>query len=435
MARIKNLTPLGSPPRDVARDASIFHRWLKNAVGDAALASDKMTGLNAEVDTINHSGGVRGCPMMLPPVSTACEIDLTSTVGKEYYVWSAPIYVPPSSSASDDYVIEADLTRSGAVNSYAVEIRSFASWALVQGGALNDLDAREAAPGARIIGSLPRQIHQTVLPLAPGWQVLLIRANIPVTVGASERINGVRVYRKGRAFRDPNNGFSPLSTSGTAQVNIYPVPATLSSSLLTFDDVQVEVDGPMDGYVLTRLNRGMNALWEYVTGAPVPGHNARTMPTTVDNNTAPAPSLAMPMGSWGTSAVNIDVDGIDKVAPGIAGFARYPTAEIAATTISQVRLQFPNFLFATNPLKCRVIVWQKAGAATNWRFNTTTGAGSSSVVAVTMIGATGFGYVDIVDANYTSGTEQTVSLNISHAAPGVFSDEIYLMGWSLAFDP
>jgi hypothetical protein len=381
-----------------------------------------MTGLNAEVDTINHSGGVRGCPMMLPPVSTACEIDLTSTLLKEYYVWSAPIYIPPSSSASDDYVVQADIVRNGTVRSYSVEIRSFASWALVQGG---ELDREEM-----------EETHNVILPLAPGWQVLLIRATVPITASNPERIRGVRVYRKGRAFRDPNNGFSPLSTSGTAQVNIYPVPATLSSSLLTFDDVQVEVNGPMDGYVLTRLNRGMNALWEYVTGAPVPGHNARTMPTTVDNNTAPAPSLAMPMGSWGTSAVNIDVDGVDKVAPGIAGFARYPTAEIATTTISQVRLQFPNFLFATNPLKCRVLIWEKAGAATNWRFNTSTAAGASSVVAVTMIGATGFGYVDIVDGNYTSGQAQTLSLQASHTTPGgAFSDEIYLMGWSAAFDP
>jgi hypothetical protein len=421
MARIKNLTPLGSPPRDVARDASIFHRWLRNAVGDAALASDKMTGLNAEVDTINHSGNGRGCPMMLPPVSTACEIDLTSTLLKEYYVWSAPIYIPPSSSASDDYVVQADIVRNGTVRSYSVEIRSFASWALVQGG---ELDREEV-----------EETHNVILPLAPGWQVLLIRATVPITASNPERIRGVRVYRKGRAFRDPNNGFSPLSTSGTAQVNIYPVPATLSSSLLTFDDVQVEVDGPMDGYVLTRLNRGMNALWEYVTGAPVPGHNVRTMPTTVDNNTAPAPSLAMPMGSWGTSAVNIDVDGTDKAAPGIAGFARYPTAEVATTLISQVLLQFPDFLFATNPLKCRALIWRKAGVATNWRFNTQTSAGSSSVVAVTMIGATAFGYADIVDGNYTSGTEQTLNLQISHAAPGPFSDEIYLMGWSVAFDP
>ena len=418
MARIKNLTPLGSPPRDVGRDASIFHRWLKNAVGDAALASDKMTGLNAEANTINHSGNGRGCPMMLPPVSTACDIDLTSTLLKEYYVWAAPIYIPPSSSASDDYVVQADIVRNGTVRSYSVEVRSFA-WALLQAGELD----REGV----------EETHNLILPLAPGWQVLLIRATLPITASNAERIRGVRVYRKGRAFRDPNNGLSPLSTSGTAQVNVYPVPSTLSSSLLTFDDVQVEVDGPMDGYVLTRLNRGMNALWEYVTGAPVPGHNVRTMPTTVNNNTAPAPSLAMPMGSWGTSSVN--VDGTDKVAPGVAGFVRYPTAEIAATTISEVRLQFPNFLFATNPMKCLVLIWEKAGAATNWRFNTTSPAGASSVVAVTMIGATGFGYVDIVDGKYTSGSEQTISLIISHVSPGVFSDEIYLVGWSVAFDP
>lgn len=425
MARIKNSAPVGSPPRDVGRDAPVFHRWLYNSIGDAALASDKMTGLNAEASTINHSGNGRGCPMMLPPVSTACEIDLTSTLLKEYYVWAAPIYIPPSDSANEDYVIQADLTRSGAVNTYAVEIRSFASWALVQGGVLDRGDVDIEA----------RQSHQVILPLTPGWHVLLIRATIPITAGAPERIHGVRCFKKIRAFRDPNNGLSPLSTSGTAQVNVYPVPATLSSSLLTFDDVQVEVNGPMDGYVLTRVNRGINALWEYVTGAPVPGHNVRTMPTTVDNTTAPAPSLAMPMGSWGTSAVNIDVDGMDKVAPGIAGFARYPTAEVATTLISQVYLQFPNFLFATNPLKCRVLIWRKAGVATNWRFNTQTSAGSSSVVAVTMIGTSAFGYADIVNGPYASGAEQTLNLQISHAAPGAFSDEIYLVGWSVAFDP
>jgi len=418
MARIKNLTPLGSPPRDVARDTSIFHRWLRNAVGDAALASDKMTGLNAEVDTINHSGGVRGCPMMLPPVSTACDIDLTSTLEKDYYIWAAPIYIPPGESSDVLYNVQADFVRRGPPVTYSVEVRSFA-WALLQSGSLYG-------------GEDYSGLHNVQLALTPGWQILLIRGTL--TTGQSTKLLGVRVHAV-RASIGDNNGLSPLSTSGTAQVNIYPVPATLSSSLLTFDDVQVEVDGPMDGYVLTRLNRGINALWEYVTGAPVPGHNARTMPTTVNNNTAPAPSLAMPMGSWGTSTVNVN-GATDKVAPGVAGFARYPTAEFAPqATISQVRLQFPDFLFATNPLKCRVLVWEKAGAATNWRFNTTTGAGSSSVVAVTMIGATGFGYVDIVDGNYTSGTEQTVSLNISHAAPGVFSDEIYLMGWSVAFDP
>ena len=418
MARIKNLTPLGSPPRDVARDTSIFHRWLRNAVGDAALASDKMTGLNGELITINHSGNGRGCPMMLPPVSTTCDTDLTSTLDKDYYIWSAPIYIPPGESSDLLYNVQADFVRRGPPVTYSVEVRSFA-WALLQSGSLNG-------------GEDYSGLHNVQLFLTPGWQILLIRGTL--TTGQATKLLGVRVHAV-RASIGDNNGLSPLSTSGTAQVNVYPVPATLSSSLLTFDDVQVEVNGPLDAYVLTRLNRGMNALWEYVTGAPVPGHNVRTMPTTVDNNTAPAPSLAMPMGSWGTSVVN--VDGADKVAPGVAGFARYPTAEVGASmTISQVFLQFPNFLFATNPLKCRVLIWEKSAAtATNWRFNTLTAAGASSVVAVTMIGATGFGYVDIVDGNYTSGTEQTLNLQISHAAPAGALDEIYLMGWSVAFDP
>ena len=203
MARIKNLTPLGSPPRDVARDTSIFHRWLRNAVGDAALASDKMTGLNAEVDTINHTGNGRGCPMMLPPVSTACDPDLTSTLDKDYYIWSAPIYIPPGESSDLLYNVQADIVRRGPPVTYSVEVRSFA-WALLQSGSLNG-------------GEDYSGLHNVQLFLTPGWQILLIRGTL--TTGQATKLLGVRVHAV-RASIGDNNGLSPLSTSGTAQVNV-----------------------------------------------------------------------------------------------------------------------------------------------------------------------------------------------------------------------
>lgn len=425
MARIKNSAPAGSPPRDVGKDAPVFRRWLYNSIGDAALASDKMTGANAEANTINHSGNGRGCPMMLPPVSTVCDISLTNTgTATPYYVWGAPIYIPPGESTDALYAVEIDLLRRGSLQDFSVEVRNSTTWAVIQAGSLVERIV------TRTFDEQTNYVtNRLLVNLAPGWQVLLIVATPPASNDAS-RLRGVRVYGV-RETTGQNNGLSMSAPSATG--NPYPVPSTLSSSLLDVQDTQVEDNGPLDAYVLTRLNRGMGALWEYVTGAKVPGNATRTMPTTVDNNTAPAPSLAMPMGSWGTSAVR--VDGTVKTATGLTGFARYPTAEFATTTISQVRLQFPDFLFATNPLKCRVIVWQKAGVATNWRFNTSTAAGSSSVVAVTMIGATEFGYVEIADGNYTSGQAQTLSLQASHASPGVFSDEIYVVGWSVAFDP
>jgi hypothetical protein len=87
-------------------------------------------------------------------------------------------------------------------------------------------------------------------------------------------------------------------------------------------------------------------------------------------------------------------------------------------------------------MRCRVLIWEGvAGTATSWRFNTSTVAGASSLVNVVMYGATGFGYVEIVDGNYISGLEQPVNLQVSHPTPAAGSGEIYLVGWSVAFDP
>ncbi len=414
MARLKSASFVGSPPRDVARDAPILTRWLTNAAADAALVYDKMTGLNAEANTINHTGSGRGCPLSLPVVNQGLDVSLESAaLAGDYYIWGAPIFVGPGEPSDQAYMLEIDILRRGPLAGVYCEVRSTA-WALSQTGALDD------------DGEYTRK---ALLSLSPGWQYLLIRAAIPDGGEDASRLRGVRCYPV-RATTGEGNGQAPLPITAPSG-NPYPVPSALSS-WTDIDSGQVADDGPLDAWVLTKLNRNLSALWEYITGAPVPGNATITMADTVDN-TSPAsePLLAMPMGSWGTGGA----DATALKASDLTQWERRPTTQVGSLTISRTWLQFPVFDDATNPGKIRVLVQGLSGTPTNWSVTATTSAGSSSAVALTLV-STGWYTALITDMPYTSSIGQFVGLALSHATGGATVNEpIYLVGWSLAFDP
>lgn len=428
MARLKNATFVGSPPRDVARDAPVLTRWLTNAASDAALTYDKMTGLNGEANTINHTGSGRGCPLSMPIVNQGLDAQLASSAGAgDYYIWGAPIFIGPGGPAYEAYMAEVDIFHSGPWFPISCEVRSTA-WVLSDAGALdggsNDRFARfkHTLRGSETISAQ--------LALSPGWQYLLIRATIPAntTLDAS-RLRGVRCYPM-RASTGESNGIAPLDIT-SASANPYPVPAALSS-WTDIDSGQVADDGPLDAWVLTKTNRNLSALWEYVTGAPVPGNAFTTMANTVDN-TSPAaePLLAMPMGSWGTGAA----DALASKPSDLTLFERRPTTQAGSLNISRTWVQFPVFSSANNPGHIRVLITGLSGTPTNWRVTATTAAGSSSTVALTLISA-GWYTALITNLPYTSSVGQFVALALSHATGGaVVNEPIYLVGWSLAFDP
>lgn len=417
MVRLKSAAFVGSPPRDVARNASVLTRWLTNAASDAALTYDKMTGLNAEVNTINHTGGGRGCPLSLPIVNQGLNAQLASSAGAgDYYIWGAPIFIGPGGAAFEAYRVEIDILHGGPWFPIFCEVRSTA-WVLSDAGALEGNDGDEYTRSAQ-------------LGLSAGWQYLLIRANIPASAALDDsRLRGVRCYPV-RPSTNQSNGIAPLDVT-TPSGNHYPVPAALSS-WTDIDSGQVADDGPLDAWVLTRINRNLSALWEYVTGAPVPGNVFMTMANTVDN-TSPAsePLLAMPMGSWGTGAA----EALASKPSDLTFFERRPTTQAGSLNISRTWLQFPVFSSANNPGNIRVLIQGLSGTPTNWRITASTSAGSSSTVALTLISA-GWYTALITNLPYTSSVGQFVALALSHATGGgVVNEPIYLVGWSLAFDP
>lgn len=416
MARLKNAAFVGSPPRDVARDAPVLTRWLTNAASDAALTYDKMTGLNAELNTINHTGSGRGCPLSMPIVNQGLNAQLASSAGAgDYYIWGAPIFIGPGGPAYEAYMVEVDIFRRGPWFPIYCSVRS-TTWAMTDTSSLE--------------GEGDQYTRSAQLALSAGWQYLLIRANIPAntTLDAS-RLRGVRCYPV-RASTGESNGIAPLDIT-SASANPYPVPAALSS-WTDIDSGQVADDGPLDAWVLTKTNRNLSALWEYVTGAPVPGNAFTTMANTVDN-TSPAsePLLAMPMGSWGTGAA----DALASKPSDLTLFERRPTTQAGSLNISRTWVQFPVFSSANNPGHIRVLITGLSGTPTNWRITATTSAGSSSTVALTLI-FSGWYTALITDLPYTSSVGQFVALALSHATGGaVVNEPIYLVGWSLAFDP
>jgi len=417
MVRLKNAAFVGSPPRDVARDAPIMTRWLTNAASDAALVYDKMTGLNGEANTINHTGSGRGCPLSLPIVNQGLDALLTSSAGAgDYYIWGAPIFIGPGGPPFEAYRVEVDIFRRGPWLATSCEVRSLA-WALSDAGSLESDDADEYTRFA-------------TLSLSAGWQYLLIRANISASAALdASRLRGVRCYPV-RSSTGQNNGIAPLDLTAPSG-NPSPVPAALSS-WTDIDSGQVADDGPLDAWVLTKTNRNLSALWEYITGSPVSGNASMQMLNTVDN-TSPAsePLLAMPMGSWGTGAA----DALASKPSDLTLFERRPTTQAGSLNISRTWLQFPVFSSANNPGNIRVLITGLSGTPTNWRITASTSAGSSSTVALTLISA-GWYTALITDLPYTSSAGQFVALALSHATGGaVVNEPIYLVGWSLAFDP
>ena len=110
MARVKNASFIGAPPRTVVVDASISEDWLRNAVGDTALVSDLSTGENGETP-ITHTGTGDGCPLRLPLAAQHLDRSLIlvgSTVAEDdFYILAVPWFVP--AGEANIYRLTADI--------------------------------------------------------------------------------------------------------------------------------------------------------------------------------------------------------------------------------------------------------------------------------------------------------------------------------------
>lgn len=444
MARKKNATFQGSRMPDVARDALILERWLENAAGDFALTFDKITGANghSSSDTINHISGARGCPLHLPLASQRINRStalLTGSTSEDYYILAVPIFIP--TGQQQQYILEVDTP-----TICFAEVRS-ASWALNFGPTPmgNATDLGTAQNSFRI-----------ALTLGTGWQYLLVKRRLYVGDQTLDIFGGWRLYPDYSSAGE-SNGLAP--PTATAAGSPYPAIATLTPATALANDIDAEMvdEGvgsfarPLDAYVLTRINRMIGTLWEYLTGGKVPGNSAYTTTTTRDLNQAnftAEPEIDFPITTVSLGAT-LEAPTSKNWLGTYAAPTTGPTDHLrlvltqnsgVTALVSFLRAWMPPFrTTGTRNLRLELLLC-RYGAGDNladWRASVAeASAGSSAEVALAQIGTTDFWRATVTNIPFTAAAANYFQIGlrcVTTASP--INLEVVVLGYSLAFDP
>jgi hypothetical protein len=252
-----------------------------------------------------------------------------------------------------------------------------------------------------------------------------------------------------RTYAGDTNGLT-VGDGGTAITDPYKAHSTFTPSTDhdTFDEEVVD-SGPLSAYVLTRINRQLNTLWEYITGAKIPGNAAYQCSTTWDNNRASFTGegrLDFPMAIGAIGACHGDTGkpacgDYTTLTPtdGPLDWLVHPVSRSTTNdNFANLIMQMPSFSTSSSALKCVVLVHSPSGAgnAANWRFRVNTTGGTSSAVAATQIGSTNFLAASITSIPFTASSTDNVNLQIANTAPGALSGEtLDILGAVLYFDP
>lgn len=453
MARRKNASFVGSPTGDVARDASIYSRWIDNAAGDFALVFDKITGENGEANTINHSGatGDRGCPLRLPAGSQTIGRQLRlvgAATEAEYYILVIPVFLPKT-GLTESWTLELDVNLRIANQQIECEVRS-TTWALSAGPFTGARNIENSGSGERYRGvTFDLTIDQTGV---GAWAYIAVRCPLYLDdLDPEALIEGWRLYPKWRAAGNATG----LVPNGSAVVgNVYPTntmtPAVMSADYI--DAAMTAPDAPLDPWVLTRLNRSINAVWEYLTGNPVQGNSTTSVSVTRDNNrssftTEPLidfPMCSVALGCMRVSSVTTKTDFLGTLATtapieGPVDWVRYPqtTAANEVAVVSQATMRFPNFSFTASDLDLVVLAldYSTLGAGA-WQARLSTGGGVSAWTAFTQLGTTNLWSCTISATSFAAGSENIIKLEVRNTVGGAIGGrELLVLGYGLGFSP
>lgn len=447
MARKKNTSFVGSPVADVVRDASIYSRTVDNAAGDLQLLYDRVTGENAHTtsELITHKGAGNGCPMNIPAGAQNIGRNLRlvgAALERDYYILTIPVFIPTNQT---EWIFDVDVTTYDE-DEVRCEVRS-ASWALTS-----------AIPGARIERT-DRITFRFRMTLGAGWQYLTVRRALYLDdKDGFSFLSGWRLYPQWLTQQLTNGLSSPTSTTaGNSAASL----STLSPSVAadnTIDGAMTAANSPLDAWVLTRVNRMVGAMWEYLTGAPVPGNNTITLATTRDHNRSvftAEPLLELPIVSVALSAMRVsstttkaDYLGTLSTSSPIEGpidFVRYPQTTTSAGSpvvhvITRNELQFPSFATgASSTLAGRVLIldYNTGGIGGNWQARFVIGAATSSWVTFVNIAGTNLYAASFSALGFTASAANQIRLEIQNTSgsASITGQEIIVLGYSLAFTP
>jgi hypothetical protein len=451
VARRKNSSFVGASVRDVARDASIYSRVVDNAAGDLQLLYDRLTGENGHTaaELLDHSGGGNGAAISIPlgaqTIRRSLRLAGAGANGTPYYIIVIPVFVPDNGEGLFRFDVDVDTFDDEPLD---CEVRT-TTWTL---------DA--TAPGSIEERVGPTATIRFTLDLAPGWKYLAVRRRLWVDEEDTRAfLLGWRLYPFYFTSQLSNGLAIPGSTTSG---NPFPSLGTLTPTVAgdnVIDDAMTAPNSPLDPWVLTRLNRMIGALWEYVTGAPVPGNNVTSLGTTRNHNRAnftAEPRIELPIASVALSALAVEavtqksnfIGTLSTSDPieGPVDFVRYPQTTTSGGSpvvhvVTRNEIWLPPFeTGASSTLAARVLIADySAGGAIggNWQARFSFGAATSSWVTFTQIGSFRLWVATFSALDYTAGSPNILRLEIQNTSgsASISGQEIVVLSYALAFTP
>jgi len=385
MARKRNSTPQGSTVFQVDAGSFTYSIVAENAVGDAALAFDEMTGQNSSAVVHDHSGPGKGsllginCGVMFP-TDDDHRYSSYGTSGGIGYFFGHPYRMPRGET---EVFVEADIENPG---SYTLEVRD-TSWA--QQG-----ETAVVKDGQRITGRASS--------LTPGaLYFVLLKATLDQTIGNAHQVPiGYRIGQR-RIAEGSLQGL-PAGASDVA-------PVDHSAGVLTemnWDTAQfVPGFSGWHAQLTTRLNRWLNGIWEHLSGAPAGGNSSYALTdfhrhsreTYTAEGVLDFPLLVQPFGAFPTLG---DGDGFltdNFGAPGLLTTSK--------TGVSVWQADMPDFpsTAAASDLKCCMLFSSPDDSKPSTTFYAQSVGSTERSTTVTWITGTRFGYAIVGGAGSSTG--------------------------------
>jgi hypothetical protein len=432
MARVRSTNPVGVTPRDVAPDAPIYARWLRAAVGDTALAHDLITGANSTT-AIDHSGAPLGCPLRMPLAAQAINRDVSATSAGDYYILAVPVFV--RAGETDTYSLRMSVTPGGA-DDMTLEVRD-STFAIL------------SVPLRGEVEEPPVRGDGTLIPIN---RVFVVKWNFTIYTA------GIYYVFVKRRCTDTNDRFfswsldnarpSAGSTNGlfvdgsTLVGSPYNALSTYSvaNNIEFYDEEVTAYTMGLSAYVTSRLNRKLNALWEYVTGSRIPGNNAYQGTSTVSNNRstwANEALLEFPMTVAALGASAAITGAKNPSASDMQGWIRYPVSHSTTpASFCGLNMFMPNFRTSTSDLKCTVLFQASTGdSMADWRFDVNVSGSASGQFAPTQLGASKYWTATVTGIPFTAGVSNLVDVRIRHTTGSGTIKHAQMLGVCLYFDP
>jgi hypothetical protein len=444
VTRTRNTAFRGITPPECDVDVKAYQRVVLESVQDFNRLYDVCTGENgvSSVDTILHNcDGGAGSPLGVPIINTYVgfkpwleDASTANLYGGDLYIYGFTAFIPQGETAyelvlefaSDDVDLEVlDLT--GASYYGGLVPGEYASTA---GGTMR---------------------HRWLLQFQGTGERLIFLFRKTIETEGDIPIRHVRMY-PARLAAD----VAPRLASSTGE-NPFPVPvpasglpADAATGVEIIHDEMCVAQYALPGRVLTVLNRNLNAMWEYITGSPVPGNDevtnadtSSTNPTTsrfmahTQSEFASEPLVEWPLFAEGVGCSRVDngafcCDNVNPPTDGVLDWhVPYPR-DVAATTGHQIRLRLPDFPTASSQLKILALFVNESGKGTpgNWEARVTTGAGSSAWVFVTQVGSTNLWTAELTAVPFTADINNNIALETRNLASAFVFGELAFKGWS-----